>query len=106
MKKILLFMLLTLCLSSSANAQSYERDGKTFTISSTGERKSNNVITTDFKVKESDGKTYTVYCSKSSGACYITKTSRNGKEYRKYLGEDISRQVCSEIGIEYKSRKK
>lgn len=89
-----------------ASAQSYTREGNTF-ISSTGERtRANNVIETTFKVKESDGKEYVVYCSKNSGACFIKKISRNGKEYKKYLGEGISRQICAELGVEYKSRKR
>ena len=76
-----------------------------FITSSTGERnRTDNTITTDFKVKESDGKEYVVYCSKSTGACFIKKISRNGKEYKKYLGEDVSRQVCSAINVEYKPR--
>ena len=105
MKNILLILMM-LTLSVTTSAQSYTREGNTF-ISSTGERtKANNVIETTFKVKESDGKEYVVYCSKNSGACFIKKVSRNGKEYKKYLGEEISRQICNELGVEYKSRKR
>lgn len=104
MKRLFLLLLVLLCVGLAANAQSYTREGNTF-ISSTGERnRTNNTITTDFKVKESDGKEYVVYCSKSTGACFIKKLSRNGKEYKKYLGEDVSRQVCSAINIEYKPK--
>lgn len=89
-----------------SNAQSYTREGNTY-ISSTGERKStNNSIETTFKVKESDNKEYVVYCSTRTGACYIKKISRNGNEYKKYLGEEISKEVCKELNIEYKSRKR
>lgn len=98
--------MLIFCVGLVANSQTYTRSGNTF-ISSTGERtRTDNVITTDFKVKESDGKEYVVYCSKSTGACYIKKISRNGNEYKKYLGEEISRQICAEIGVEYKSRRR
>ena len=100
----LLIMLVLLCVGLTSNAQSYTREGNTF-ISSTGERnRTDNTITTDFKVKESNGKEYVVYCSKSTGACFIKKISRNGKGYKKYLGEDVSRQVCSAINVEYKPR--
>lgn len=103
--RIALMLLLMLCMTN-VNAQTYTREGNTF-ISSTGERKSNNnAIETSFKVKESDGKQYIVYCSRSTGACFIKKVSRNGNEYKKYLGEDISKQICKEIGVEYKSRKR
>lgn len=95
-----------LTLSATISAQNYTREGNTF-IPSTGERtRTDNVITTDFKVKESDGKEYVVYCSKSTGACFIKKISRNGKEYRKYLGEEVSKEVCKEINVEYKPKKK
>lgn len=104
MKKFILFMLL--CLSSSiASAQTYTREGNTY-ISSTGERAKSTAIETTFKVKESDGKEYVVYCSKSTGACFIKKISRNGNEYKKYLGEEISKEICKEINVEYKPRKK
>ena len=104
--RIALSILLMLCMSINVNAQSYTREGNVY-ILSTGERtKANNAIETTFKIKESDGKEYVVYCSKSTGACYIKKISRKGNEYKKYLGEEISKQICKEIGIEYKSKKK
>lgn len=99
-------MLVLLSVGLTISAQNYTREGNTF-ISSTGERtRTDNTITTEFKVKESDGKEYVVYCSKSTGSCFIKKISRNGKEYRKYLGEDVSKQICSAINIEYKPRAK
>jgi hypothetical protein len=77
MKKILLILITMLTLSATISAQSYTRSGNTY-ISSTGERtRANNVIETASKVKESDGKEYTIYCSKSTGACFIKKVSRN-----------------------------
>ena len=95
-----------LTLSATISAQSYTRSGNTY-ISSTGERtRANNVIETTFKVKESDGKEYVIYCSKSTGACFIEKVSRNGNEYKKYLGEEISREICKEINVDYKPKLK
>lgn len=105
MKKILLILMM-LTLSATISAQSYTRSGNTY-ISSTGERtRANNVIETTFKVKENDGKEYVIYCSKSTGACFIKKVSRNGNEYKKYLGEEVSREICKEINIDYKSKPK
>lgn len=107
LRRLFALLLITLCVALVANAQSnpqYTRDGNTF-ILSTGERtRANNTIETTFKIKDTDGREYTVYCSKSSGACFIKKTSRNGNEYKKYLGEEISRQICTELNIEYKPR--
>lgn len=103
-RRLLTLMLLVLTIGLAANAQNYTRSGNTY-ILSTGERnKTNNTIETTFKVKDTDGKEYVIYCSKSSGACFIKKISRNNKEYKKYLGEEISRQVCAELSIEYKPR--
>lgn len=105
MKTIFLILTLMLTLSATISAQSYTRSGNTY-ISSTGKRtRVNNVIETTFKVKESDGKEYVIYCSKSTGACFIKKISRNGNEYRKYLGEEVSKEICKEINVEYKPRK-
>lgn len=105
MKKFnILFMLLLLFVGAVANAQNYTREGNTY-ISSTGELTANTVIETPFKVKEKDGKLYTIYCSKRSGACFIKKTSKNGKEYRKYLGEKISKEICKEINVIYRGNK-
>ena len=104
MKRLLNLLLLSSGVATKA--QTYVREENIY-ISSTGERnKSNNTITTDFKVKESDGKEYIIYCSKSTGACFIKKISRNGKEYKKYLNEDISKQVSSSVNIKYKPKNK
>ena len=95
-----------LTLSATISAQSYTRSGNTY-ISSTGERtRANNVIETTLKVKESDGKEYVIYCSSKTGACFIKKISHNGNEYRKYLGEEISREICREINVEFKPKLK
>ena len=104
LRRLLALLLITLCVGLVCNAQNYTRSGNTY-ILSTGERnKTNNTIETTFKVKDTDGKEYIVYCSKSSGACFIKKVSKNNKEYRKYLSEEISKEICAEINIEYKPR--
>ena len=91
-------------LPSSVSAQSYTRSGNTFTITSTKKIKSE-PTKTKFTV-EKDGKSYPVYMG-STGSCFILKTSaKTGKEYRSYLGEEMSRTICKELGVEYKSRKR
>lgn len=41
--------------------------------------------------------TLPIYATKS-GACYVIKTSKKtGKQYRKYLGKEISAQIISEL---------
>lgn len=42
-----------------------------------------------------------------TGSCFIRKTSaKSGKEYPDYLGEEISRTICKEMGVEYKGKSK
>jgi hypothetical protein len=86
----------------AANAQTYTRSGNTF-ISSTGER--DKAVKTKFTWKDSKGREYPVYIS-SSGSCFVIRvSSKTGKEYKSYLGPEISEQICKELGIEYKNKK-
>ena len=36
-----------------------------------------------------------------SGRCYIVRLSKEGREDRQYMPEDIARQICAELGKEY-----
>lgn len=96
-------MLLTL--SATTSAQNYTRSGNTF-ISSTGELKAKQEPTkTKFTWKDSKGKEYPIYISKN-GSCFVIKVSaKTGKEYRNYLGTEISSQICKELNIKYKKSK-
>ena len=100
MRKI--FITLTIAFMAwNANAQTpVVRDGKNFTqVSSTQEDQKSGFTFTD-----TTGQVYDIYIGKT-GSCYIIKTSKKtGKPYRKYLGEEISSQVCKELGIPYKPR--
>lgn len=105
MKKIMLMLLLLLMVGVTTNAQSYTREGNTF-ISSTGERVKQEAIKTKFIWKDNKGKEYPIYISKS-GSCYVIRvSSKSGKEYKSYLGTEISQQICKELGINYKNKKK
>lgn len=91
-------------LPSSITAQNYKRNGNTFTMTSTKKIKSE-PKQTKFTV-EKDGKKYPVYIG-STGSCFILKTSsKTGKEYRNYLGPEISTTICKELGVEYKGKSK
>lgn len=94
-----------LTLSATISAQSYTRSGNTF-ISSTGELKAKQEPTkTKFTWKDNKGKEYPIYISKS-GSCYVIRTSsKTGKEYKSYLGTEISQQICKELGVKYKGKK-
>lgn len=54
---------------------------------------------------EVKGVKYPIHIGKT-GSCYIVRTSKKtGKEYRQYLGEEISRDICRKMGREYKAKK-
>lgn len=103
-RRLLTLLLLVLAMGLAANAQTYTRSGNTF-ISSTGERVKAEPVKTKFTWKDSKGKEYPVYIS-SNGSCFVIKISaKTGKEYRNYLGPEISQQICKELDIEYKGKK-
>ena len=104
-RQLLALMLLVLAMGLAANAQTYTRSGNTF-ISSKGERVKTEPVKTKFTWKDSKGREYPVYIS-SSGSCFILRvSSKTGKEYKSYLGPEISEQICKELNIEYKGKRK
>ena len=54
---------------------------------------------------EKTGKVYKIYIGKT-GACYYYRTSTKGSEYPCYLGEEISREICTRLGVPYTSKKR
>lgn len=103
-KILFMIVLVLLSVGLTANAQSYIRSGNTF-ISSTGERSKAKPVKTKFTWKDNKGKEYPIYIS-STGSCFVIKVSaKTNKEYKNYLGAEISQQICKELNIEYKSRK-
>ena len=103
--KLILVLAFTLAAYAGASAQNYVREGNVFS-SSTGEQIKQEDIKTKFTWKDSKGKEYPIYISKS-GSCYVIRVSSNtGKEYKSYLGAEISKKICDELNIEYKPRKR
>lgn len=104
-RRLLTLLLLVLATGLAANAQTYTRSGNTF-ISSTGERVKAEPVKTKFTWKDSKGNEYPVYIS-SKGSCFVIKEKdKNGKDKKTYLGPEISQQICKELGIEYKGKRK
>lgn len=96
--------MLLILLPSSISAQSFTRSGNTF-VSTTTTRTKSEPKKTQFTYKQGD-KSYPIYIG-STGSCFILKTSgKTGKEYRSYLGEEMSRTICKELGVEYKPKKR
>lgn len=105
MKKIFVAAVLFIAALSGVSAQdnnksnNVTREGKTF-IAQGAKTKAEN-IKTEYSYTDTDGKTYEIWLSKN-GRAFIIRVSKTGKDYyRKYLGEEISRQICKEIGREY-----
>ena len=49
---------------------------------------------------------YPIFVSKT-GACYIKRISKKtGNIYKQYLCEEISKEICKELNINYKVKKK
>lgn len=106
MKKIFLLAVVAISLLlsfGSAYAQDYTRQGKTFVATQKSSESTD--VKSGYTYKDSKGKTYDIYVSKS-GACYIKRTSsKTGKEYKSYLSKEISAEICKELGIERKEGK-
>lgn len=102
-RKIITALLLLAALGASA--QGYTRSGKTFIAISNEKSRITISTPTAYTYKDTDGKSYPIYVGKT-GSCYILRVSKNGNEYRKYLGKEISAQICKEMGIEYKPKTK
>lgn len=107
MRKFFIASIMMLALgvnNSSIYAQSVERSGKTFTRIITS--KKSEPTKTEYTWKDSKGVEYPIYMNKS-GACFVIKVSKKtGKEYKQYLPKEVSAQIASELGIEYKPKEK
>lgn len=80
-------------ISVKVYAQKYIRKGNTFT--SVSDNKAKPLKTTFTYNKD------TIYVS-PIGHCFVIKTSKKtNKQYRKYLGEELSREICDILKIKY-----
>lgn len=100
MKKFVFMLAMLLAICTTVSAQGYTRNGKTFTQTATAKSKSE-PTKTEFTWKDKEGVDYPIYIS-DNGSCFVLKKSKkSGNEYRKYLGEQISKEICAELGREY-----
>ena len=102
MKKTLLLVLLACTLQGQAQSNNVTREGNTFRVTARATNKAGKEAEkTAYQWADNKGRNYPIYLSKN-GRAYIIRTSgKTGKEYRYYLGEDISRTICAETGKEY-----
>jgi hypothetical protein len=108
MKRIVLSLCLMLAsMVVMGQTKSYSVEGNTYkptTEKHQSSHKQDTTVTPYFY--EVSGQQYPIIMSKS-GSCFIGRTSnRTGKYYRQYLGEEVSRDICAKMGVEYKNRKK
>lgn len=104
MKKVLVMLVLLLGLTAPTYSQNFEKHGTEFVQTKTTRTKSEPEKTT-YTWKDSKGNVYPIYIS-NTGSCFVLKVSaKTGKEYRYYLGKEISAAICKELGREYSSRK-
>ena len=104
-RRLFAILLLVLAIGLAANAQNCTRSGNTFTSAKSVKAKAE-PVKTKFIWKDSKGKEYPVYIS-AKGSCFVIKvSSKTGKEYKNYLGPEISSQICKELNIKYNSKRK
>lgn len=98
-------LIVMLFISLDAKAQSYKRSGNTFEQVST-KNTSNTATKTIYTWADSKGKKYPIFITKN-GRCFVNKvSSKTGKEYKYYLEEKISKEICDELGVIYEPKKK
>ena len=99
MRKLILIAILVIASVSASYAQNYTKDGKTY--KSEKVEKASTERETGFTWEDSKGKTYPIFMGKT-GSCYIKRISKNtGKEYKQYLGAEISADICKQLGVPY-----
>ena len=64
-----------------------------------GNRIKADTLITKYKYETRDA-SYPIIMNKSTGSCYVwRKSKKTGKMYRSYVGEEISRTICKELGV-------
>lgn len=91
------FFLAFLFYTPSTYAQNVQRTGNVFITTNSSSK--GNVEKTKYQWQDSTGKKYDIYISKKSGACFVMRISKNGKEYKYYLPDEITSQICKEMGV-------
>lgn len=99
MKKFIIVALIAICaFAHQGFSQNYTKNGNTYTQSSSTRTSSEEK--TQFTWKDSKKVEYPIYISKN-GRCYIKRVSKNGNEYKMYLSEELSRDICKQLKREY-----
>lgn len=105
MKRIVICILMMLATATAWSQQSFTTQGNTYKPTQSVRSTTAAKDTVTPYTYEVSGTKYPIIMGKT-GSCYIIRTSKKtGKEYRQYLGEEISRDICTKMGREYKAKK-
>ena len=105
MKKILFYILLPLisCFNFQyALAQNYNKNGNEYSVQKT--EKESKDVKNEFTFKTSNGDIYPRWISANEYAYIIRISKKTGKDYKSYLGKEISIDICKRLNIEYKGK--
>lgn len=106
MKKIIFVAVMLISCAFCANSQNVTRDGNTFRSVTNAQRAKADTLVTSFQYEDSRGLKYPIVINKSTGRCYVWKTSaKTGRLYKQYMNEKISKDVCQELNIIYVPKK-
>ena len=111
MKRIVLTIALMLATATAAFCQqaSFTTDGNTYRPSAPVTKnvpQMDSTVTLTPYYYEYKGVSYPIHIGRT-GSCYIVRTSkRTGNQYRQYLGEEISRDICAKLKRQYTAKKK
>ena len=104
MRKLILIAILTVASINVAYTQDYQRDGNSFKKVKVDKPSSERE--TGCTWEDTKGNIYYIYMG-PSGSCYIKRfSSKTGKEYKQYLGPEVSADICELMGVEYKPNPK
>ena len=101
MKKLFVFAmcLLSVCTQAQTN---YTINGTTYEAQA--KSKTSSAIETGYTYKVG-GKEYPIFLSKNGRAYIMRVSGKTGQEYKHYLGEEISRDLCNKLGVTYVEKK-
>ena len=105
MKKLLIAVAIVLGMMATGFAQTkYEQNGKTFKSVQTEKtiKKGAEPLNTGFTWEDSKGNKYPIWISNGGkGSAYIIRTSgKTGKQYKAYLGKEITETIKKQLNIE------
>lgn len=105
MKKLLIAIAIVLGMMATGYAQTkYEQNGKTFkqVQSEKAIKKGAEPLATGFTWEDSKGNKYPIWISNGGkGSAYIIRVSKKtGKEYKQYLGKEITADLKKQLNIE------